>query len=57
MTDLVLQNGLSFADLYDREGLVRLDRAFVGHLAEGDVGLHDRLMPARRDPDAVDRLE
>src|SRR5271155_1970524 len=57
MTNLVLQHGLSFADLYDRDGLVRLDRAFVSHLAETDVSLHDRLMTARRDPDAVERLE
>ena len=26
-------------------------------LAEADVGLHDRLMTARRDPDAIERLE
>ena len=52
MTDLALQHGLSFADLYDREGLVRLDRAFVAHLAETDAALHNRLMAARRDPDA-----
>ena len=57
MTDLVLEHGLGFADLYDREGLVRLDRAFVDHLAETDVGLHDRLMTARRDPDALEHLE
>src|SRR5271168_3637338 len=57
MTNLVLQHRLSFADLYDRDGLVRLDRAFVSHLAETDVGLHDRLMTARHDPDAVERLE
>src|SRR5271165_5496955 len=57
MTDLVLQHGLSFGDLYDRDGLVRLDRAFVAHLAETDVGLHDRLMTARRDPDAVENLD
>src|SRR5271166_4545956 len=55
MTDLVLQHGLSFADLYDRDGLVRLDRAFVADLA--DVDLHDRLMTARRDPDAIEPLE
>src|SRR3981189_2012497 len=55
MTDLVLKHGLCFADLYDREGLVRVDRAFVAHLAETDVGLHDRLMMARRDPDAIER--
>jgi NADPH-dependent glutamate synthase beta subunit-like oxidoreductase/NAD(P)H-flavin reductase len=57
MTNLVLQHGLSFPDLYDRDGLVRLDRAFVGHLAERDVGLHDRLMTARRNPDAVEGLD
>src|SRR6516225_6699212 len=57
MTNLVLQHGLSFADLYDRDGLVRLDRVFVAHLAEADVGLHDRLMTARRDPDAIERLD
>ena len=57
MTDLFLQHGLSFADLYDRDGLVRLDRAFVSHVAETDIGLHDRLMTARRDPDAVEGLD
>ncbi|MBV8935386.1 MAG: pyridine nucleotide-disulfide oxidoreductase, partial [Alphaproteobacteria bacterium] len=57
MTELVLKYGLSFADLYDREGLLRLDRAFVARLAETDVGLHDRLMAARRDPRAVERLD
>src|SRR6266481_9926453 len=57
MTDLVLTHGLSFADLYDHEGLVRLDRAFVAHLAQTDVGLHDRLMTARRDPDAIEGLD
>jgi NADPH-dependent glutamate synthase beta subunit-like oxidoreductase/NAD(P)H-flavin reductase len=55
MTDLVLKHGLTFADLYTREGLVRLDRAFVAHLATVDVSLHDRLMTARRDPDAIER--
>jgi hypothetical protein len=57
MTELALKHGLTFADLYDREGLVRLDRAFVAHLAEADAGLHERLLTARRDPEAVERLE
>ena len=57
MTNLSLQHGLSFADLYDRDGLVRLDRAFVSHLAETDIGLHDRLITARRDPDLIERLD
>src|SRR3984893_5733594 len=57
MTDLVLKHGLCFAELYDREGLVRVDRTFVAHLAQTDVGLHDRLVTARRDPDAIERLD
>jgi NADPH-dependent glutamate synthase beta subunit-like oxidoreductase/NAD(P)H-flavin reductase len=57
MTALALKHGLAFADLYDREGLVRLDRAFVASLVETDIGLHDRLMAARRDPDTVELLE
>ena len=57
MTNLSLQHGLPFADLYDRDGLVRLDRAFVAHLSESDIGLHDRLMTARRDPDAIEKLD
>jgi NADPH-dependent glutamate synthase beta subunit-like oxidoreductase/NAD(P)H-flavin reductase len=54
MTDLALAHGLSFADLYDREGLVRLDQAFVAHLAGSDTALYARLMGARSDPDAVE---
>src|SRR5215469_14323511 len=57
MTELILKHGFSFADLYDREGLVRLDRDFVAHLAATDIGLRDRLMAARRDPAAVEGLE
>src|SRR5262249_46496779 len=55
MTELALGYGLSFADLYDRDGLIRLDRAFVSHLAGTDAALHDRLMAGRADPDALDR--
>src|SRR5258708_4890410 len=57
MTDLVLKHGLCFADLYDREGLVRVDQAFVAHLAQTDVGVHDRRMTARRDPGAIEGLD
>jgi len=55
MTELALRHGLDFADLYERDGLVRLDRAFVGDLAAADAALHDRLMAARAAPDALDR--
>src|SRR5438477_11131881 len=55
MTDLALKYGLSFPDLYDRDGLIRLDRAFVEHLAAADTALHERLMAGRADPEALDR--
>jgi NADPH-dependent glutamate synthase beta subunit-like oxidoreductase/NAD(P)H-flavin reductase len=55
MSDLALKYGLSFSDLYERDGLVRLDRAFIAHLAAADVALHDRLLAARAEPDALDR--
>jgi NADPH-dependent glutamate synthase beta subunit-like oxidoreductase/NAD(P)H-flavin reductase len=42
--------GLSFPDLYEREGLVRLDRAFVAFLSETDRALADRLAAARKEP-------
>jgi NADPH-dependent glutamate synthase beta subunit-like oxidoreductase/NAD(P)H-flavin reductase len=55
MTELVLRHHLAFEDLYRRDGLIRLDAAFVHHLSEADTGLHNRLMAARRDPAALDR--
>src|SRR5215467_14501116 len=57
MTELALRHGFSFADLYDRDGLTRLDQAFVAHLNETDVGVHNRLMAARREPNLVERLD
>src|SRR3984957_8729537 len=55
MTELSLGYGLAFAELYDRDGLIKLDHEFVVHLAAADVGLHDRLMTARADAAAPDR--
>src|SRR5690242_390264 len=55
MTELALQHGLNFPDLYDRDGLMRLDRAFVAHLAATEAALHERLMAGRADPEALDR--
>ncbi len=55
MSELALQYGLSFPDLYERDGLIRLDRAFVAHLAASEAALHDRLMAARAQPEALDR--
>ncbi|HEU0218082.1 MAG TPA: FAD-dependent oxidoreductase, partial [Stellaceae bacterium] len=55
MTELSLNYGLAFADLYEREGLIKLDRSFVAYLGGGDAALHDRLMAARAAPDGLDR--
>ncbi len=53
MTDLTLPHGLAFADLYQREGLARLDAAFMAHLQASDVALFNRLATARSAPDAL----
>jgi NADPH-dependent glutamate synthase beta subunit-like oxidoreductase/NAD(P)H-flavin reductase len=45
--------GFSFADLATRDGLVRLDRVFLEHLAAEDGALHVRLLAARATPDGV----
>src|SRR5580692_3706909 len=44
---LSLKFGFSFDDLYRREGLVRIDAAFIDHLKIADAGLLQRLMDAR----------
>jgi NADPH-dependent glutamate synthase beta subunit-like oxidoreductase/NAD(P)H-flavin reductase len=52
---LVLGFGLTFADLYDRAGLERLDAGFLTFLNGADADLHDRLIEVRRDSGAADR--
>ncbi len=42
--------GLEFAHLYAREGLQRVDAAFLGFVESADSGLRDRLLAARSDP-------
>lgn len=55
MADLTLGFGLDFADLYERQGLLRIDRAFLDHLAAADAGLASRLEAARAAPEALER--
>src|SRR6185503_17487994 len=45
-----LRFGVSFPDLYEREGLVRLDRAFLAYLGDADRALAEILDRARTDP-------
>ncbi len=48
MTEPVrLKFGFSFEDLYRREGLLRLDQAFLAELAKTDAALHGQLLSAR----------
>ncbi len=48
--DLTLAHGFAFADLYDSEGLARIDAAFLESL---DPELRARLVAARREPPAA----
>src|SRR5512144_1506815 len=48
---ITLAFGLRFADLYHRDGLVRLDGCFVDFLKLQDPQLHGRLMAARAAPE------
>lgn len=50
---LALAHGLSFDQLYRRDGLEAVDRAFVDALASADGDLSDRLLRARAVPDAL----
>jgi NADPH-dependent glutamate synthase beta subunit-like oxidoreductase/NAD(P)H-flavin reductase len=53
--ELLLATGQPFASLYDRDGLIALDRAFLAALADTDAALEARLLAARAAPDALDR--
>ncbi len=39
--------GLAFEDLYRRDGLLRIDTAFLEQLGQTDAALHQRLAAAR----------
>ncbi len=41
--------GITFKELYARDGLVKLDAAFVAELKAADIALHNRFMAARAD--------
>ena len=51
---LVLEFGLSFEDLYHREGLKRLDDRWLDHLKTANPALGTRVIDARQVPDAID---
>ncbi len=47
---LKLAHGLSFAEIHERDGLARLDAAFLGFLEASDSALKARLLAARENP-------
>ncbi|MFZ5524994.1 MAG: FAD-dependent oxidoreductase [Pseudomonadota bacterium] len=51
--NLNLGYGFSFNDLYDRDGLIRLDAAFLDFLGESDAALRAQLEAARLAPVAL----
>ncbi|MGB8182712.1 MAG: pyridine nucleotide-disulfide oxidoreductase, partial [Stellaceae bacterium] len=53
MAELELKYGLAFGDLYRREGLAKVDDAFLKHLGEADAPLRERLVAARGNASAV----
>ena len=53
MTHPALGFGISFPDLYARDGLERVDHAFLDELGQADSPLRDRLLAARAEPAAV----
>ncbi|MDE2228259.1 MAG: FAD-dependent oxidoreductase [Alphaproteobacteria bacterium] len=53
MAELELKYGLAFGDLYRREGLAKVDDAFLKHLAAVEATLRDRLVTARTNPGAL----
>ncbi len=48
--NLNLRDGFSFGDLYERDGLLRLDAAFLDFLGAGDASLRAQLEAARLSP-------
>src|SRR5689334_4369785 len=54
---LELRFGLSFEDLYCREGLARLDQVFLDNLLAANQSLGQRLLDARSNPGALARKQ
>jgi len=49
--------GLSLEDLYNRNGLLKLDALFLARLGQSDAALRERLNAARAQPHAVSTLQ
>src|SRR5208337_4508303 len=54
---LRLAHGFAFEDLYEREGLVRVDATFLDHVRAADAALYARLIEARAHPEQISRQQ
>ena len=54
---LKLAHRLTFPDLYQRDGLLKVDAAFCAQLALADAALADRLATGRADPSALSKKD
>lgn len=54
MPKLNLAFNVQFKDLYTREGLIKLDAAFIAELLKNNVELHNKLVAARAEPDSTE---
>ena len=54
---LKLAHGLSFAELHERDGLARLDAAFLDHLGAAESALRPQLEAAREHPSLDSKAE
>ena len=52
---LSLEFGVKFEELYHRDGLEKVDAAFLTFLGEADTALRDRMLAGRSQPDGLDR--
>ncbi|CCQ74712.1 FAD-dependent oxidoreductase [Magnetospira sp. QH-2] len=57
MSHLALAHGLGFEDLYNRDGLVKIDQLFLQDLKGADSDLHDRLIAARAVPGDLEKAD
>jgi NADPH-dependent glutamate synthase beta subunit-like oxidoreductase/NAD(P)H-flavin reductase len=54
---LVLNHGLTFADLFTPDGLERIDRLFLARLRERDASVHDTLLAWRAGRESLTPLQ
>ncbi|PIR39205.1 MAG: pyridine nucleotide-disulfide oxidoreductase [Alphaproteobacteria bacterium CG11_big_fil_rev_8_21_14_0_20_39_49] len=52
-----LNFGITFEDLYSRDGLIKLDKAFVDELAQANADVHNRFVAARADRSQMEEKE